>query len=111
VKRLALGAGKLGKLLGLAENQDCLVGNFLAKGSKPNQAPSALHQCDSEQRFKLSQARRQSGLRYKARFGRFSEVPVPPEGDEVLKLFDGRQVHYHLSNFPINVRVIMHLND
>jgi hypothetical protein len=76
VKRLALGPGQLGKLLGLADRPGRLVGDFLAERGEADHPASALDECDPKQGFELAKAGRQRRLGDEAGLGGPSEMAV-----------------------------------
>ena len=95
MKRPALGAGELGELLGFAQHAHRLVGDLLAERGKAHHPTRALDQGHAEQGLELAQARRQRRLGDVAGVGRFAEMAVLAQRDEILKLLQRRLVDDH----------------
>ncbi len=95
VKRLTLGAGEVGKLVGRSNDPIGLVGDAFAKRGEAHDAPGALDQRDAEQGLEFAQARGQGRLRDEAGFGGASEMAVLAKRDEILQLLERRQVKDH----------------
>jgi hypothetical protein len=96
VQRLALRASHFAKLLRLAQDSDCLVRNPLAESRESHEAARTLDQSDSEQRLELAKAGGERRLRDKARFCGPSEMAMAAQRNQILELFQAREVHGHL---------------
>ena len=95
VERLALRARHVGELLALAQQAHRFVGDLLAERGEAHDAAGALDQHDAEQILELAQAGGQRRLGHEAGLRSLAKMAVLAKRDEILELFDRRQMDCH----------------
>ncbi len=99
---LPFGARHLGQFFGLAEDAHRLVRDPFAERGEADDAARALDQHHAEQRLELAEAGGQGRLGDEAGIGRFAEMPVLAQRDQILELLDGGEMDGHVIEFPID---------
>ena len=94
-QRLARGAHHVGQVLGLAQDPPRFLGDAQAERAEADDPAGALHQGHADQGLKLLDPRGKRRLGDEAGLGRAPEMAVRVQGDEVLELFQGREVDAH----------------
>ena len=95
MERPSLGAGGLGEFLGFAKNLHRLVGYFFAEAVKRTTRLVRSTSIKPSKSLQLAKARGKGGLGNEAGIGRLAKMAEAAKRDQILKLFDRRQMDNH----------------